>query len=203
LYALARRKMRRMSLDALPIREGHFLLESGMHAALWIDLDALFVDPAVLAPAVDALARALTAAAPTAICGPLLGGAFLAQALATTMQLRAYCTERVTDAAGGGLFRAAYRVPAGQRRSLASERVVVVDDAISAGSSVRATIAAVRDTGATVSAVGALLTLGSVGLAHFEAQRMPVIALERWDFPIWPPEACPLCARGVALEQPA
>jgi len=48
--------------DALPSRRGHFALESGYHTDLWITLDALFVDPASLAPHV---ARSPTACACT------------------------------------------------------------------------------------------------------------------------------------------
>jgi hypothetical protein len=33
-----------------PVREGPFLLESGYHANLWLDLDALFINPCALAP---------------------------------------------------------------------------------------------------------------------------------------------------------
>ena len=69
-------------LDALPARRGHFALESGYHTDLWLTLDALFVDPVAIAPLVAALAGRLRAHAPTAVCGPLLGGAFLAQAIA-------------------------------------------------------------------------------------------------------------------------
>ena len=53
-------------------RNGHFLLESGYHSDTWFDLDALFVDPAAIAPQVDALAELLRPHYVSAICGPLL-----------------------------------------------------------------------------------------------------------------------------------
>jgi orotate phosphoribosyltransferase len=192
-----------MTVQALAAREGHFLLESGMHAGQWLDLDAVFVEPAAIAPAVDALATLLAPSSPSAICGPLLGGAFLAQALATRMRVRFYCAERVADAGGGGLFKAAYRIPAGQRGRLSGERLAVVDDVISAGSSVRATISDVLSAGAQVVAVGALMTLGDVGRAHISSLGLPLLAPAHREFAVWAPDACPLCAQGLALERPA
>ncbi len=60
-------------------------------------------------------------------------------------------------------------------------RVAVVDDAISAGSSVRATCMALKAAGAQVVAVGALIILGNVGTSHLEAMRLPVERLTHQD----------------------
>ncbi len=184
----------------LPAREGHFLLESGYHTDLWLTLDAMFVDPAAVAPLLDGLAAMLLRHRPTAVCGPLLGGAFLAQALATEMGVRFYHAEPAPGPTDGGLFRAAYRLPAALRERAAGERVAVVDDVICAGSSVRATAAALEAAGASVVAVGAPLVLGEAAVSHFAQRGIPVEALGRRPFHLWPPEACPLCRGGAPLE---
>lgn len=187
-------------LSALPARSGHFLLESGCHTDVWLTLDALFVDPAAVAPLVAALADKLRAHAPTAICGSLLGGAFLAQALAAAMDTRFYFSEPAAPSPHAGLFTAEYRIPTELERRIRGERLAVVDDVISAGSSARATVRAASAVGAHTAVVGALMTLGSAGLAHFAAQSIPVEALERREFHVWTPADCPLCAAGAALE---
>ena len=64
-------------LKGLPAREGYFLLESGYHTDVWLTLDALFVSPRDLAPLVSALAARLRPHGVSAVCGPLLSGAFL------------------------------------------------------------------------------------------------------------------------------
>ena len=189
--------------DALPVRRGHFLLESGYHTDLWLTLDALFVQPAGIAAHVAALADKLRAHAPTAVCGPLFGGAFLAQAIATTLALKFFVVEPVPAAADTGeLFAARYRLPSGQRSHVRGERIAVVDDVISAGSSVRAAIAALADAGGSIAAVGALLVLGDTALAHFAAQNVPVESLGQRAFSLWAPDACALCRAGVAIEHP-
>ena len=189
-------------LSTLPAREGHFLLESGYHTDLWLTLDAIFVDPAAIAPLVDALAAKLRPYEPTAICGSLLGGAFLAQSLAGAMHARFYFTEPASTASSGGLFTAEYRLPPALARHIHRERVAVVDDVISAGSSARATVAAVRKAGASIAVVASLLVLGNDGAAHFAAERTPMETLARRAFNLWKPADCPLCQAGRAIERP-
>ena len=77
----------------------------------------------------------------------------------------------------------------------------MVDDAISAGSSARATVRAVRGAGATVVAVGALMTLGTTGIAHFANEGVPLETVERRAFNVWTPDECPLCRAGQPLER--
>jgi orotate phosphoribosyltransferase len=104
--------------------------------------------------------------------------------------------------AEAGLFAARYRLPPGQRSHVAGQRVAVVDDVVSAGSSVRAAIAALCEAGASIAAVGALLVLGDAALTHFAAQGIPVERLGQRAFPLWQPTDCALCRAGVPLERP-
>src|SRR5215218_407097 len=83
-------------------RRGHFRLESGHHGGLWLDLDPLFADPGRVDPFVAALADALRPYEVAAVCGPLLGGAFLAQLVARALGAEFCFTERVMPPAGEG-----------------------------------------------------------------------------------------------------
>jgi orotate phosphoribosyltransferase len=62
-------------VDLLDAREGHFLLESGHHGDLWLELDSLFLRPGRLAPLAAELARRLAAHEVDAVCGPMRSGA--------------------------------------------------------------------------------------------------------------------------------
>jgi orotate phosphoribosyltransferase len=189
-------------LKRLPTRRGHFLLESGYHSDLWFTLDALFVDPAELAPHVYALAKLLEDYSISAVCGPLLGGAFLAQAIAAFMGIRFYFTEPARSNIDAGLFRASYRLPPELRRRVGNKRMAVVDDIISAGSSVRATVSELNAAGATTVVVGALMLLGNQASEYFSARDIPLVACSRQNFNLWSPAECPLCRAGVKLENP-
>jgi orotate phosphoribosyltransferase len=80
--------------------------------------------------------------------------------------------------------------------------VVVVDDAMSAGSAMRGAYEAVRQLGIDPVTVGALAVLGSIGEEHFASHRVPVEAVVRHPFELWSPAECPLCTSGTKPEDP-
>jgi orotate phosphoribosyltransferase len=190
--------------DLLPLfgsRSGHFRLESGHHAELWLDLDHLFARPAALRPFVAELARRVATHRIDLVCGPLNGGAFLAELIALELGVEFVFAERLVSQRTG-LFAVDYRIPAALRSALRGKRVAVVDDAISMGSAVRATLADLEVGQANPVVVGALLVLGPAG-PEFAAARG--LALERLtDLPLrtWLPSECPLCASGCPVVDP-
>jgi orotate phosphoribosyltransferase len=189
-------------IDELPATTGHFLLESGLHAEAWIDLDTMFLEPTLLAPRITALASLLSGHRISAVCGPLVGGAFVAQALALQLGIRFYYVERVRPGTPGGLFQAQYRLPASQRAHAASERFAIVDDVIGAGSAVRATVNELASLGAQIAVAGALLMLGNSAGNHLAKPGVPVVTLGTKDVAMWEPDRCPHCRAGMPLQIP-
>jgi orotate phosphoribosyltransferase len=113
-----------------------------------------------------------------------------------------YFTERTVDDRGGGLFGARYRLPPSLARRVTGKRIAIVDDAISAGSSVRATDAALHEHGAIPVVIGALLVTGDAANVWLAERGLVLQACARMPLELWTPETCPLCAYGAALEQP-
>lgn len=185
-------------------RRGHFQLESGHHGELWLDLDTLFVRPARLAPFVEDLAEQLARrVTPTAVCGPLLGGALLAGAVAKLLDVELYVAEPVARADDEReLFGARYAVPDTVRARLRDQRVAVIDDVVNAASATRATVTDLRAAGAEVLAIGALLVLGTSAAAYADQEGLALVHVAAMPNRIWEPPACPLCAAGEPLEDP-
>jgi orotate phosphoribosyltransferase len=184
-------------------RRGHFRLESGHHGELWLELDGLFAEPRRIDPLVAALADRIAPLRVDAVCGPLLGGAFLAQAVAMRLGVMFCFTERVMPADREGLYPVRYPLPAAFRERLRGKRVAMVDDVMSAGSALRGTCQELLAHGAEPVAAGALLVMGEVGARHFAELGIPVLAAAHEAYRVWPPEACPLCAAGVPVEDVA
>ncbi len=184
-----------LSQLALPQR-GHFDLGTGFHGDLWLDLDAMFLWPARLRPAAQELAGHLRQYRPAAVCGPLAGGAFLAQMVAGILDAA------FLPAYPGPGPPAGYRLPRTARDQIAGWRVAVVDDAVNAGTAVRASCAELRAAGAVPVAVAALLALGQAGPFVTGTLGLPFHALADLSSQVWPAGACALCAAGTPLAQP-
>ena len=189
-------------LDLAQPRRGHFRMESGLHCTLWFDLDAAFVDHSALDPYVIQLAQSLRRHNIEAACGPLAGGAFLAQLLARLLGSEFYFT-RPAPPDGEGLFSARYQLPPGIGHRLLGKRVAIVDDVMSAGSSLRATLIAIEAHGAIPVVVGALHVLGTNGADFFKERGLRIETTGRSAFDSWRPPECPLCAAGVPLDDPS
>jgi orotate phosphoribosyltransferase len=181
-------------LRLLTARAGHFRLESGHHGNLWLDLDQLFVRPKRLAPFTTDLAGRLAPHGVEVVCGPLLGGAFVAQAVAALSDMDCCWTERHS-----GQSTVEYVLPPALAPVVRGRRVAVLDDVVSAGSAVSGTVQAVRVAGGIPVAVGALLVLGGSADRLGAAERMAVEYVAHRPNPLWSPVACPLCAAGEPL----
>jgi orotate phosphoribosyltransferase len=182
-------------LADLAARRGHFALESGHHGDLWLDLDALLARPWRVARLAAALASRVGAHRPDVVCGPLTGGAFVAQLIAAELGAGFAWTERTVGSEG-----VAYRLPAALRAGLRGRTVAVVDDVINAGSATRATLAELRAAGARPVALAALLVLGEGAARVAEAEGLALDHLATLESGLWRPAACPLCAAGAELE---
>lgn len=187
-------------LTLLSAKKGHFQLESGHHGNLWLNLDALVVQPKALLPFTNRLADLLAAHQFDAVCGPQLGGAIVARMVAERLGLESYPTQRRRSAKPRGLYAASYRLAPADRAKVHGRRIAVVDDAISAGSSVRATLAELRAHGAVPVAIGCLLQMGDAATRALADDGLPMEAVETMPYDVWIPSACPLCTAGVPLD---
>ena len=190
-------------LELVAGRRGHFRIESGHHSGLWLDLDPLFAEPRRIEPLVATLTNALRPYRVAGVCGPLLGGAFLAQLVAHALGVEFCFTQRMPAPRSGGLYQARYRLPPAFAARLRGKRLAMVDDVMSAGSALRGTYAELQAHGAAPVVAGALLVLGSTGAGFFAQRGVAVEAVARQDYELWLPADCPLCAGGLPLEDVA
>jgi orotate phosphoribosyltransferase len=192
--------MDREIVELLSARRGHFALESGHHGDLWLDLEPLFLRPSRTERFAAELARRLEPAGVEAVCGPLVGGALLAQAVAARLGVEFLYAEPVSPDAGNGLYAVRYRVPAAVRARAAGKSFAIVDDVVNAGSATRATYAELRAAGGRPAAIAALVTLGTAVPEFARAHGLAIESLAALPNTLWEPAACPLCAAGVPVD---
>jgi orotate phosphoribosyltransferase len=68
-------------------RRGHFRFESCHHGNLWLDLEPMFQRPKLVRPLAEQLAERLARHNVAAVCGPISGGAFIAEIVATALDV--------------------------------------------------------------------------------------------------------------------
>jgi orotate phosphoribosyltransferase len=187
-------------LSTVHARRGHFHLESGHHADLWMDLETLCLRPGAIRPFAGELAGRLRRYEVDAVCGPLNEGAFVAMMVASELDCDFTYAERFAAAGRGGLFPVEYRLPPAFHSIVPGRRVAIVNDVISAGSAVRGAFAHLQTLGARIVAIGSLVVLGP-SIAAFASDRgVPLEAVAELPMNVWEPSACPLCASGLPLE---
>jgi orotate phosphoribosyltransferase len=168
--------------------EGHFRLSSGLHSDRYLQSALVLQHPDFAEQLGRALAARLEHLQPTAILSPALGGIVIGQEVGRAMQLRALFAERQD---GTLMLRRGFTLSPG-------DRVVVVEDVITTGGSTRETIAVAEAAGATVLGAAAIVDRGS----NPARINLPLQALVRMEVPAYPPESCPMCAKGMPVVKP-
>jgi orotate phosphoribosyltransferase len=187
-------------LSLLAARRGHFLLESGHHGDLWLDLELLCLRPRLVQPFARELATRMSKLEVDAVCGPLVEGAFVGLMVAAELDVEFTYSERFSRPPEDALFPVGYRIPNVLRSVLRNKRVAIVNDVVNAGSAVRGTCAALTDCGATPVAIGALVVLGAAAAEFAASKDLALKSLAALPNTIWTARECPLCAAGAALQ---
>jgi orotate phosphoribosyltransferase len=195
--------MQQEVLELLSGRQGHFLLESGHHGDLWLDLETLCLQPQRAQALATRLIAPLSALQVDAVCGPLVEGAFIAILVALQLDTQFVYSERFVRSTADGLFPAGYRVPAPLREGLRGKRVAIVNDVTNAGSAVIGTFADLEECGANVVAISTLLVLGSAAAKFAASKNVPLHTIATMPNNLWTASECPLCESGVPLQDVA
>jgi orotate phosphoribosyltransferase len=171
------------------IKQGHFLFSSGLHGDTYVEKFDLLRNPRATEQICGGFARAFADARVDVVAGPTTGGILLAFETARQLGVAAAYAER--DGETGRAFRRGTTFAPGAR-------VLVVDDILTTGGSVRETLAALASHDVTVVGIGVLWDR-SGGKVDFG---VPLVALNAEEIAAYPPDQCPLCAAGIPLVKP-
>jgi orotate phosphoribosyltransferase len=174
------------------LKDGHFLLASGKHSDQYVEKFDLLRLPQATERACAMMIEQLGPLADVdLVVGPTTGGILLAFELGRQLGLPAAYAERASNDSSERTFKRGTVIEPGTR-------VLVVDDILTTGGSVRATLAALAEHQAEVKAV-AVLVNRPAGEIDFGA---PLVSLATLVIDTWEADECPLCRDGVALIKP-
>lgn len=171
------------------VHTGHFVFESGYHGDTWLDLDMLLSEPRRLRVLSKQLAGRLERYGADLVCGPLEGGAFVAQWVAAELGVRFAYSRRARSADAAAPV--SFAVPVGF--DVAGCSAILVDDAINLGSATLATANALAAGGCQVVALGSPIVCLPPGATVGEQLGLPQVWLAEVNSTVWSPNDCPHC----------
>ena len=168
------------------IMEGHFLLTSGLHSPHYVEKFNVLQHPAYTEKLCQAMAEKFKDQKIQTVVGPVTGGILLAHETGKALGTRAIFTEREN---GKMTFRRGFSLQPG-------ERVLIVEDIVTTGGSIKEVIDVVKAQGGIPVAVSMLVDR-SGGKASFGD--VPCTALLHLNVETYKPEECPLCKQGIPM----
>jgi orotate phosphoribosyltransferase len=181
-------------------RTGHFRFESAHHGDRWLEPDLLLQRPAMLRPFATELSERMRPFRFEVACGPLTGGAFLAQMVAEQCGVAFAFAERFAPPPSDALYQVSYRIPDALRAGVRGATVAIVNDVTNAGSAVLGTYEDLVACGARPVAFGTLIALGNWSSTFAAANHLALESLVMLPNNLWTPDECPLCAAGEPLQ---
>ena len=164
--------------------EGHFQLSSGRHSNKYFQCALLLAHPRHAELMAREVAARLTCK-PELVIGPALGAVVWAQEVARVLGTRSFFSERVD---GVMALRRGFELKPG-------EKILIVEDVLTTGGSVREVLALVHKLGGTPIGVASIVNRSGRD-NPFEAERLSFTALADVEAVSWDPAECPLCKSG-------
>ncbi|HAH06760.1 MAG TPA: orotate phosphoribosyltransferase [Elusimicrobia bacterium] len=207
------------------VQKGHFILTSGNHSDTYVQCARILENPKVTAKLAKELIKPWNDQGIDIVVGPALGGIILSYELARPLsrrnsgwqrkgiglrhKIKAMYLERVD---GKLALRRGFMVPAGSK-------VIVAEDVITTGGSVKEVIDVIEQQGAKVLGIISLVDrrpaepqppaeagdklrpdyFGEKDNQIFGIKYNSIIQVNP---PIYPPDNCPLCKKGIPTEKP-
>lgn len=180
---LTRERIEEVLKQAGVLLEGHFLLTSGRHSNRYLQCAKIFRNTKYSEELCAALAEQYKDDQVELVIGPAMGAVQMAYEVSRHLHVENFFTER--DENGAMVLRRGFAIEEGQR-------VLVVEDVVTTGGSVREVIDLVNKAGGVVVGVGSIVdrTGGNIDFG------VPFRAVYSASVQSWDADECPLCKEG-------
>ncbi len=173
------------------VSNGHFVLSSGRHSDEYWEKFRLLEWPRVTEQLCCLITSRYKQNAISAVVGPSTGGALLAQEVARQLDTRFLLAEPAPT--GGRELRRGFMLHQ-------AECVLIVDDVLTTGLSLRETLSAIQPFQPAIVGVEVLIDRsGGEAITQFV---VPCRALLTVSARTYSPDECPMCAEGIPIVKP-
>ena len=170
------------------ILNGHFLLASGRHSPIYWEKFQVLQYPNYTEQLCCMIATHFQKQRVQVVAGPTTGGIILAYEVARQLGVRGIFAEKEGNIRA---FRRGFSISSG-------ERVLIVDDILTTGSSIAEVMATVTKQDGIVIGIGVLVDRSEQGIDF----GVPLFSCLRSVTPTYTPQDCPLCATQIPLVKP-
>ncbi|MEG0594414.1 MAG: orotate phosphoribosyltransferase [Christensenella sp.] len=168
--------------------EGHFLLTSGRHSDKYMQCAKLFQYPDVSEKICAQLAEQFSDIEINLVVGPAIGGIIMAYEMSRQLGVKNIFAEREN---GKMALRRGFGVPKGAK-------ILVTEDVVTTGGSVKEVMTLLREMGAEVVGVGSVVDR-SAGNVDFGVPFRAVLSMEVKSYEA---DKCPICKTDSPLVKP-
>lgn len=174
------------------ITDTHVVYASGKHGDTYINKDAVYPHTKEISKLCKELALKYKDTGVEVVAGPTVGGVILSQWTAHYLGVLAVFAEETISESGEKkrFFKRGYD------KLISGKKVLVVEDILTTGGSVKLVVDAVRALGGDVVGCGALVNRGNV---QDEDAGAKIHALMNIKLDAWDEKDCPLCKKGVPV----
>lgn len=176
------------------ITNSHIVYTSWLHGSAYVNKDTVYPHTAKISRICRAIAEQFVGNDVEVVIGPAVGGCILSNRVA----------EHLSDLTGREVFGIyadkngdSFVIKRGYDKFVTGKRVLVVEDVLTTGGSVKKVIEAVRAIGGNVVGLGALCNRGGVTCEQLVVPRLRALVKVKLD--AWDEAECPLCAQGVPI----
>lgn len=188
------------------LQNTHVVYTSGDHGSAYVNKDAVYTNPNAVSQLCRFFAEHFQAARPEVVAAPAVGGVILSQWTAwhlyqlgiPAQSVYAEKEEPKETPQNGQRPPVTFAFRRGYGDLIRGKRVLVVEDVLTTGGSLKAAIAAVRRAEGIVVGAGALCNRGRVTLAEMD-DPPELYALTEFELETWKAADCPLCKQGVPV----
>ena len=167
---------------------GHFLLTSGLHSPQYFQCAKVLQYPEYTEQLCREIVKNVKDEKIDCVISPAVGGIVVGQECARLLGCRAIFAERENSVM---TLRRGFDIKH-------DERVLVVEDVVTTGGSVKEVVELVKGAGAEVAGVGFIVDRSN-GKKVFDVPAYPVFQM---DVVTYKPDVCPLCKDGVPAVKP-
>ena len=171
------------------LMRGHFKLTSGLHSDEYCQCAKVLEHPEMAEELGRLLADLYRDEQVDVVVSPAIGGIVIGHEVARALGVRSLFAERSET---GMTFRRGFRIEP-------QEKVLIIEDVVTTGGSVRAVAEAIEAAGGKTVGFGFIMDRSRQPL-NLPAQTKALV--EGRQMEVYEPDSCPLCEAGVPIEKP-